>query len=410
MTSSQPLLSILIPTRERAHRLRYTLQTALQPGSSPYEVIISDNDSQDGTRQVVEEFADPRIRYFNTGARLNMCDNFEFALNQAKGRYVIAIGDDDAFIPGALQTMAEVIERHPASAYFWAPDSYRWPSEGKPAFGYVRAGKVQITEMDLIQIAKKSMRWGGVGYNWLPRLYHSPVSRDALDALRERTGRVFHSTAPDVFLSYALPPLIRTALNLGTAMTVNGISEVRPMTPGEQERDPKSAYARRTRRFFSEYSGYQMHDILDPNDPELLNLYPDAILKSIELFPKVYQQSDLNFSAMWAYRVTRWKYRSILEIVRNRKALRQDYSFRVVDFLFRTLCFNFATLRASNRLVPPSEQGRWERLFDTVWRRIHRNVAFGTCPENIAEFVQQFYGPQEVGHHLPLETAHMGTL
>src|ERR1039458_10222772 len=96
---AKPLISVVIPTRERAQTLLFTLQTVLNQASRNFEVIVSDNFSQDPTRTVVQSFADARLRYFNTGRRLSMCDNWDFAFEHVCGEYTIFIGDDDAILP-----------------------------------------------------------------------------------------------------------------------------------------------------------------------------------------------------------------------------------------------------------------------------------------------------------------------
>src|SRR5215207_8249326 len=111
MTSSaEPLISLIIPTRERAETLFFALQTALDQVSDSYEVIVSDNFSQDNTEQVVRNFNDPRLRYFNTGKRLSMSDNWEFALGKARGEYIVYIGDDDAMMPGGINRLETLIQ------------------------------------------------------------------------------------------------------------------------------------------------------------------------------------------------------------------------------------------------------------------------------------------------------------
>ena len=81
-TRDVPLISLVIPTRERADTLAHTLATALAQRSRHYEVVVSDNASVDHTRETVTRIADDRVRYFNTGERLSMCGNYEFALQQ----------------------------------------------------------------------------------------------------------------------------------------------------------------------------------------------------------------------------------------------------------------------------------------------------------------------------------------
>src|SRR5687767_2195524 len=101
MEPDRPLISIVIPTRERVETLRSTLRTALNQESQRIEVLVSDNASTDGTAEFVASIRDPRLRYVNPGQRVSMSDNWDFALRSARGEYVVIIGDDDAVVPGA---------------------------------------------------------------------------------------------------------------------------------------------------------------------------------------------------------------------------------------------------------------------------------------------------------------------
>ena len=81
--------TILIPTRERADTLYHTIRACLNQTYSNYEVIVSDNYSQDNTYDVVHSFSDSRLKYINTGKRMSMSENFDFALSYVSDGYVM---------------------------------------------------------------------------------------------------------------------------------------------------------------------------------------------------------------------------------------------------------------------------------------------------------------------------------
>ena len=57
--------TILIPTRERADTLEYTIRTCLNQTYGNLEIIVSDNFSQDNTQHIVKQFNDNRLKYIN---------------------------------------------------------------------------------------------------------------------------------------------------------------------------------------------------------------------------------------------------------------------------------------------------------------------------------------------------------
>lgn len=64
------LISIIIPTCERARYLRHSLAAALAIDDDAIEIVVSDNASTDGTRDLVAGISDPRLKYVNTGGRV----------------------------------------------------------------------------------------------------------------------------------------------------------------------------------------------------------------------------------------------------------------------------------------------------------------------------------------------------
>ncbi len=106
-------ISVLIPTRERADTLVSSLRTCTSQDEDDLEIIVSDNFSADDTRYVVESFNDSRIRYLNTGKRLGMSQNFEFAMAHAEGDYITILGDDDGLLPGAVGDLRALVLHPP---------------------------------------------------------------------------------------------------------------------------------------------------------------------------------------------------------------------------------------------------------------------------------------------------------
>jgi glycosyltransferase involved in cell wall biosynthesis len=121
-------ITIIIPTRERCETLRHSIRTCLQQDYEPLEVIVSDNASQDGTRDVVRSFDDKRLKLVETGRRVGMSENFEFALSHVPDGYVMFIGDDDGIVANCLGYVNELIQKTGCRAVTCAQASYQWPN------------------------------------------------------------------------------------------------------------------------------------------------------------------------------------------------------------------------------------------------------------------------------------------
>jgi glycosyltransferase involved in cell wall biosynthesis len=96
MTFLSPLVTIGIPTYNRADGyFRESLQCALNQTYSPLEIVVADNCSSDGTTALVGKTEDPRVRYFRHSRNIGPVNNFNFCLEQARGKYFLLLPDDD---------------------------------------------------------------------------------------------------------------------------------------------------------------------------------------------------------------------------------------------------------------------------------------------------------------------------
>lgn len=118
MSSPTPLLSICIPTRNRAEALRRTLASICAQevfdATGAVEVVVSDNASDDATAEVVREFIQrhgDKVRYFRNAQNIHD-RNFEVALARGRGALLKLNNDTLEHLPGSLRTLLEIEARH----------------------------------------------------------------------------------------------------------------------------------------------------------------------------------------------------------------------------------------------------------------------------------------------------------
>jgi glycosyltransferase involved in cell wall biosynthesis len=92
-----PLVSIGIPTYNRASLVGRAIDSALAQDYLHLEIIVSDNASSDGTAAACQERAarDSRVRYVRQPRNVGATRNFEEVLRLASGEYFMWLGDDD---------------------------------------------------------------------------------------------------------------------------------------------------------------------------------------------------------------------------------------------------------------------------------------------------------------------------
>lgn len=134
---SRPLLSICVPTYNRAHLLRIMLQ-ALLPQAKEHEgvveVIVSDNASPDDTSKIAEESRSlGPVRYSRNERNLNFVGNIvKLTTELARGQYVWLIGDDELMLPGALSKVVSTLAANQDAYAFYVNFQYtsfekNWP-------------------------------------------------------------------------------------------------------------------------------------------------------------------------------------------------------------------------------------------------------------------------------------------
>lgn len=104
MDRPAPLLSVCIPTYQRAGLVGETVASVLAQAPPEVELLVSDNASTDGTEAAVAAAAggDPRVRYRRLPENVGAERNFVAAVAAARGEFCWLLGSDDHAAPGAL--------------------------------------------------------------------------------------------------------------------------------------------------------------------------------------------------------------------------------------------------------------------------------------------------------------------
>ncbi|WP_338874447.1 glycosyltransferase family 2 protein [Spirosoma sp. SC4-14] len=224
----QQQYTVIIPTRERADTLLHALRTCTSQDYDKLTILVSDNFSQDNTREVVESFDDSRIRYVNTGQRLSMSHNWEFALSQASDQgFVTYLGDDDGLLPNSVRDTDDIIQATGLKAVNMnpAPDFYLWPSY----FNRQQANfmKVSFQRGTIIKQGKDELNrvlTCREDYLKLPFIYNSFVSMEAVNQVKRITKTFFRSQIPDIYSGIALANTIGPYVLSNRRLRLSGAS------------------------------------------------------------------------------------------------------------------------------------------------------------------------------------------
>ena len=113
---SDPLISVLIPNYNYARFLPETLDSVLRQSYQHFEIILSDDASDDDSDAVCRSYAaaHPCIHYHRQPRNLGMVPNWNWCLQQARGSLIKPLMADDILShPEALERMARILTEQP---------------------------------------------------------------------------------------------------------------------------------------------------------------------------------------------------------------------------------------------------------------------------------------------------------
>ena len=125
-TLELPLVSIGLPVYNGEVGVGKAIEAFLAQSFSNFELIISDNASNDGTEAICREAAvkDGRVRYVRQTHNLGAAGNFKFVLSQARGRYYMWAAADDFRTSNFLAENVAFLEKHPEYVASTCPNCF----------------------------------------------------------------------------------------------------------------------------------------------------------------------------------------------------------------------------------------------------------------------------------------------
>ncbi len=216
---SKPLLSIVIPTHNRAKYAYDAILSILEINDDRLELVVSDTSTNSALKEILSglDLAAYKVKlnYFNPVEPLDMTGNHNSAVSAAVGKYLCLIGDDDT-ITNELIDAAEWADRN--NIYCLSPNitaNYAWPDFRSRLVGSGHAGRLYLPKTigNLQSVSssvalKNSLSIAAQGTDGLPKLYHGLVKRSILDEIKDRSGAYFHGSSPDVSIAIGLAFLL----------------------------------------------------------------------------------------------------------------------------------------------------------------------------------------------------------
>lgn len=107
-------LSIGIPTYNQADYIEETLKSLLNQEANPYEIVVSDNYSNDGTIDILNKYSS-NIRIIKPPKFLSMMENWNFLVSNLKGDWFSLLSSDDIAKPNFTRDLLDGIKKNNTS-------------------------------------------------------------------------------------------------------------------------------------------------------------------------------------------------------------------------------------------------------------------------------------------------------
>ncbi|WP_409480066.1 glycosyltransferase family 2 protein [Pseudobdellovibrio sp. HCB154] len=228
---ANPLLSIVIPTRNRQHYAYLFIKSLLGTKES-FELIVNDNsDTKELEEKLTPYKSDSRLNYSYSSEVLSVVENFNSGLSKTTGEYVVFVGDDDFISFRIFDFVRDLKSKEIDTVVFGRKNSvlhYFWPGVKAAQWGDVGGhiyfsdfhGKLQF--LDKKSISDFAIEHLGTGPREMPRAYLGIISRNVINKVTEKYGFVFGGVSPDVYSSHLICDVARNVLRYDFPMIIPG--------------------------------------------------------------------------------------------------------------------------------------------------------------------------------------------
>lgn len=283
--------TIVIPTKDRSETLRWTLTSCLNIDYPDFEILISDNCSDDATAEIVASFNDSRIRYYRTPTKLGMTANWEFALSKVTSGMVSILGDDDAFLPDSLRIINDLLDRYKVQAISWQQSFYRWPNNNfvriKNLLSIPNSTGTELRKTnDTLQEVLNLEKYPGD----LPWLYAGFIDVEIINKIRsESGGNFFHSKIPDIYSAMVFSSAIEEYVYSYQPFSIAGHSA---KSNGAAQIQNKEEFREQNKAFIKESESHPFH-----SDLEFVHVYPVLVWETyLQAKDKNIMRSDVHLN------------------------------------------------------------------------------------------------------------------
>ena len=188
----QPLISCVVPVFDGEKHLGQTIDSILAQDYRPLEVIVVDDGSSDGSREVAAQFA-PSVRLIES-SRIGPAATRNRGLSEARGDFIAFLDQDDLWHREKLSHQAARFRSNPALSVCWSHVQLFWSEElayearhfadhprAGPVPGYATTTMLARREVfETVGLIDERL-WHADATDWVLRARHGGVVMEMMD-------------------------------------------------------------------------------------------------------------------------------------------------------------------------------------------------------------------------------------
>jgi glycosyltransferase involved in cell wall biosynthesis len=108
-----PRVSVIIPSYNHEKYVAEAIQSVLDQSYQDFEIVITDDGSNDNTVDVIKQFTDSRIKLFVFDKNLGASIATNHCIKNSTGEFVALLNSDDVWLPNKLEKQVQFLDKHP---------------------------------------------------------------------------------------------------------------------------------------------------------------------------------------------------------------------------------------------------------------------------------------------------------
>lgn len=227
-----PILSIIIPTKNRYEYLIYSLRSIINNFKDfSVEIIVHDNSTDEIPQDILEIInSEKSIQYTKIDHHISGWENFELAITKANGKYLTMIGDDDSLSKYVIDVV-EFMDKNNIMSVISPFATYTWPDLESRIFKSKTSSQLSLkkfggkisylrAEKELDQLVKS----GGTNLFQLPKMYYGIVNREIVEKVKESSGYFLPGPSPDMANAVSMAVFLEKIVHVDIPIFIAGNS------------------------------------------------------------------------------------------------------------------------------------------------------------------------------------------